>query len=174
MCAFTQTTTTESLDVHKGTIRDQMLPRCCCRVTHIFINHDHNSPPFKQLNIWATSPPTMPLKNAVPGLESTKVRHDKKASNLMITITCSPSTVPYSRWFVSNWSVPFAWLIWLPHFSLSPLWWLLWHYRCWVSLIMSLIGLEMLHASLFWGKVVVCCEALNHAEQSICFSYLKR
>lgn len=92
-------------------------------------------------------------------------------SNLMITITCSLSAVPHSRWFVSNCSVPFAWLIWLLHFSLSPLWWLLWHYRCWVSLITSLIGLEMLNASLFWGKVVVCCERQN---TSACFSHLKR
>lgn len=92
-------------------------------------------------------------------------------SNLMITITCSPRAALHSRWFVSNWPVPFAWLIWLLHFSLSPLWWLLWHYRCWVSLITSLIGLEMLHASLFWGKVVVCCELHNIPA---CFIHLKR
>lgn len=92
-------------------------------------------------------------------------------SNLMITITCSLSAAPHSRWFVSNWPVPFAWLFWLLHFSLSPLRWLHWHYRCWVSLITPLIGLEVLHASLFWGKAAVCCERQNI---SACFSHFKR
>lgn len=92
-------------------------------------------------------------------------------SNLMITITCSPSEAPYSLWFLSNWSVPFAWLIWLLHFSLSPLLWLSWHYRCWVSLIMPVIGLEMLHASLFWGKVCGLLWAAK-SHRAICVSLL--
>lgn len=157
-----------------------MLLLCCCyRVTHIFINHYSNA-----------SPPLF-LNNRAYGLPCLHCAHNKcnarttvhqgpswwnslshwSPSNLMITITCSPNAAPHSRWFVSNWPVPFAWLIWLLHFSLSPLWWLLWHYRCWVSLITSLIGLEMLHASLFWGKVVVCCERQNI---TACSSHLKR
>lgn len=75
--------------------------------------------------------------------QSVIIPNDKTTSNLVIAINCPAHSMPHSRCFVSNWSVPFAWLIWLPHFSPSLLWQLLWCYRCWVSLIMPLIGLEM-------------------------------
>lgn len=107
----------------------------------VFIN-PHVSSVFKPRSEWTAS-----------SLTHTEGPHDKTASNLMITISCSPLVAPHSGCFVSNWSVPFAWLVWLPHFSLSPLWWLPWHYRCWVSLITALIGLEMFSCQfvLFWG-----------------------
>lgn len=173
-CVHTYRTTTDPLDVHMGPTRDQMLLLCrLCRLSHILMNHYPKSSPPLLLNnqayglcCLATVPTT--VHQGPRGWNSPS---PWSPSNLMITITCSLSAAPHSRWFVSNWPVPFAWLFWLLHFSLSPLRWLLWHYRCWVSLITPLIGLEVLHASLFWGKAAVCCERQNI---SACFSHFKR
>lgn len=148
----------QSPEVLEILIQDHMLLCCYCRVTNIFINHYLNTSPLRQLNIWAFLSATKATKKCGtrPAVHQDATWWSSSScwspSNLMITITCSHSEAPHSLWFVSNWSVPFAWLIWLLHFSLSPVLWLLWHFRYRVSLIASIIGLEMLHASLFWGE----------------------
>lgn len=119
-----------------------------CWVAHIFISCIPTSPP-PPLNNQAYGRP--PLAGR-PGSSQTQCSYlgSWSSSNPVITITCSLGAAPRSRCCVSNWPVPFAWLFWLLHFSLSPLWWLLWHYRCWASLITTLIGFEMPHTTLFF------------------------
>lgn len=103
---------------------------CCCVASAAewltFSLITFSTPPLL-LNNWAYGLPCLPQRPQKSGTRPavhqgpTWWRNTScwSPSNLMITITCSPSEAPYSLWFLSNWSVPFAWLIWLLHFSLS-------------------------------------------------------
>lgn len=89
--------------------------RCCCCVSSAeshfhssFSQHLHSS--FSGPNIWAASSAAAPTAEAGGSPRSRWMRRPpvpRSPSNLMITITCSPSAAPHSRCFVSNWPAPF-------------------------------------------------------------------
>lgn len=111
----------------RGPLRDQMLLLCrLCRVTFPFIilptplrlHSSYGSP-----NIWAVSSAAAPTAEAGGSPRSRWMRRPpvpQSPSNLMITITCSPSAAPHSRWFVSNWPAPFCLIILIATFFTVP------------------------------------------------------